>query len=90
MKYSDPYRERIPKSITVKVKKWGWDFNKAFRIGGLVSSIGIGQLLLILILDLPRHDYRAPFVRLGLALFSFAIFASSGIVIKTITKTILE
>lgn len=86
MNYSDPYRERIPKQHLRYKKRWCWEWKKALGIGGIFAGFGFSQLLLIMILDLPRHDYRVPFVRMALALFFFTIFALCGIGRKVIEE----
>lgn len=90
MNYSDPYRQRIPRPVIKKIIKWTWDWRQALRIGGPIIGIGIAQLLLILAIDVPKHDCRTPFVRMVLALILFLIPACFGIRRKIIDKTILE
>jgi hypothetical protein len=86
MNYSNPYRLPYPKQFLKYKKRWVWEFKRALEIGGIFVTVGICQLLLILMIDLPRHDYRVPFVRMALALLLFIFSALCGIDRKVIKE----
>jgi len=90
MNYSSPYRQQASRQLHRFKKKLSWDFKQALGIGGTFAGFGMAQLLLILIIDLPKHDCRVPFVRMALALFFFTLFALCGICRKVIKEYYLE